>query len=279
MHFPEAPFLIRLRHDVLETVTLLPQGEVTKLSSLHGNYAIDFFGQLLNPDVIQLNTPASIRSEHPIATIVSCDMTLRPDFNMLEKMARTLSTTAGAFMFVVQSPFAERVIVGIRNLPLHLVQSRADVLGVVNCSKRNNALYMIGRSKTALDFIDVEIPARPTGKQLFVSDKYRDEWPAEFGFRKGVDTRITYTQLGYEYVNTPKSPLLAARLVLRAIEFANELEDSSMQSIVMGLEPENIDLLTATTLTRLAFIASDRRYQLDLPRYNQAINGRVARAC
>jgi hypothetical protein len=271
----ETPFIFTLNKGVITYTTLVPDAQLEFLQTVVGAYDIVFYGTITNSDVIQLLTPASIRREHPIATLVGCDMQPRPDLLMIRKLAASLSTAGGSFLFFLISRLEDRAILVCRNAPYKLFTTpeyptRAFVVGD---RKPNNTVYMIGPGSSGIDFVDIPIPIRPASRRLYLTQKYLDTWPQEAGYRSDLDIKITYTQLEYKYVKPPEGPLEITELLCSAIKFAQDLDD--LKSIVAGFSSENLDLLTANTLTRLVFVVSDRRIQLELPIYNNRLGFEV----
>ena len=88
--------------------------------------------------------------------------------------------------------------------------------------------------------------------------------------------KITYKQLNYKYDKKIVDIPTLVELLVDAVRFVNGLEDPRVTAIVMGLDATNCDLLTANTLTRLMFIMSQHKLQLELPVYDHIIRTRVA---
>ena len=268
MEFLEIKLLER-NHFVFE-----PNPSMQVFHSVLGDYLVHFKGIISNADVVQLMTPASIRQEHPIATLVSCSMDYNPTFVTMQKIANSMAKVSGSFVAAWESKKSDRIIVAIRNLPLVL---KADKLCMDRKAKPQNIVYMFGPGMKGIDVVDVAIPAKAERK-LYVVESLSRDWSSAYGYNPKLDTRISYTQLNYKFVKTPDSISGYADLVVHACRFAEELDQDDLASIHMGLSPLDMDLLEANTLTRLTYIASNRRFTLELPKYDEAIRNRVISA-
>jgi hypothetical protein len=92
------------------------------------------------------------------------------------------------------------------------------------------------------------------------------------------DIKVTYTQLGYEFRNAPKTGLDAARLICRIAQFYSELDRPDIRVVRIGLTPANVDMLTAATLSRLLFVITNQQLVLEMPQYANAIGAKALRA-
>lgn len=259
-------------------LTFQPNFPMQEFRSILGDYSIVFHGVVDNSDAYQLSTPAGIRAEHPFATMVSCEMEWNPTLKTMERLARQLVHMGGAFVAAWLSKTMQRVMVVVRNLPMWFKPSTGTLV-TDQLRGINNAVYMFGPAGNLVDSIDISIPFLPQGRRLYVVESLRNDWSRSYGYRPQEDTRVSYTILGPVFRGPPKDIMEAADLILHACRFAIDLEQVALTSIVLGFTPQHLDLLEVNTLTRLTYIASDRKYTLELPRYDEALGHRVYSAC
>ena len=259
----------------LNTLTFESSAPMEVFPSLLGNYKVYFLGAIQNPDVVQAHTPAGLRYEHPIATLVSCGMDHSPTVATMQKLAELFRIAQGSFVAVWCNKAMDRTILVVRN-----VNGRFSKGQFITDPKSPvmNKVYMVGAVSGVVDYVELNIEPIENGPKLWITESLLHDWSEDWGYNTKLDTRISCAQLHPTFAKKPTTLLEQSRLVLRAIEFADELDDDHLRKIVVWWSPLDFDLLAANTLTRLTYTVSDNRYELVLPRYDKAIGQRVASA-
>lgn len=248
---------------------------ITNCSSILGDYKVQVYGILENPDVLQLSTPASIRVEHPIATMISWTMDSSPTYVTIKALANGLRLAVGAFCFCLVSKDEKRAIVALRNMNMLWDKEQGKF---VHTDVTQNKVYLFAgvvdsTGEGQVDYVDTDIPCGPAGRRLYVAKTYDDACLAQY--KPGVDFKITYQQMDYKFKNFGATNYELAELVISACKYAEEIHDDRLIAIVMGFDTSNCDLLAANTLMRLVYVMTNHKLILELPVYDSIIRCRV----
>ena len=245
-------------------------------NSLMYNYHVVGRGVILNPDVCQMTTPAGLRAEHPIATIIGWCMNYAPAFENLQKLARHMVGVQGSFVFAATNSRRDKCVVVVRNLDARWSSVEEEIAQVKN---ELNQLWLLSvEADGRVDAINLPIAPSPVERRLFVVENFTDDWTIPW--RRPNDYRISVAQIDYKSVRTHLDKGCSGpwylNFVSRCLAFALDFPTANVPSaIVLGLKPEECDLLLISALTRAVYAATSGQIRLEVPLYEQSIGYRI----
>jgi hypothetical protein len=245
-------------------------------ASLMYNYRLVGRGIVLNPDVCQLMTPAGLRSEHPLATIIGWCMSYAPTYENLKVLADHLVGVQGSFIFAATNSRRDKCVLVSKGM-----EARWDkITGQVKPAKGDiKQCTLLSIEKTGkVDSITLPISTPPVDRRLFVLDTFTDDWSKPW--RKSNDIKISTAQIDYKAVKTHldkgRSGPWYLNFVSRVLAFALDFPTAEVpNAIVLGLKPEDCDILLISALTRVVYAATNSQIRLEVPRYEQSIGYRI----
>lgn len=232
-------------------------------------------GTCANAEVVQMLTPAGLRDEHPLATIISSCITRTSTFEDIRRMCRYLAVCMGKFELFTITPAGDRALyICVGSKPRIVLRPNGGLeffSSSVPKASEQGTVVLFSKAGDGVEFIEIPI-TRPTESRMFVTTVADRLWCRELA---GLHDEV-YDAYAKEITNTHWEPLFYSRVVAESVEHALTI-NANVRAIVINPSPVRVSMSAMAALVRQTWETSSNRYLLEAPIYESALRSKLSK--